>query len=106
MYNVRADLGEIIMQVKQHKQPRQLEPEIGTPILMAKGERAVTSLEIWERLDKCAVEYKLDGLRIQAHIGDTITLFSRGLENVTSMYPDIVDGLRKQIKHKCIVEGR
>ena len=56
-------------------------------------------------MDKCAVEYKLDGLRIQAHIGDTITLFSRGLENVTSMYPDIVDGLRKQIKHKCIVEG-
>ncbi|TSC83874.1 MAG: putative DNA ligase, partial [Microgenomates group bacterium Gr01-1014_16] len=34
-----------------------------------------------------------------------IVLFSRGLENVTAMYPDVVEGLAKQIKHDCIVEG-
>jgi DNA ligase-1 len=105
MYNVRADLGQIAMQIKQHKQHKQLDPEIGTPILMAKCERAETTQDIWKRLDKCAVEYKLDGLRIQAHISDTITLYSRGLENVTSMYPDICEGLQKQIKRDCIVEG-
>lgn len=105
MYNVRADLGEIIMQIKQNRQPKQLEPEIGTPVLMARAERAVNASDIWERLNKCAVEYKLDGLRIQAHINKDVTLFSRGLENVTSMYPDICDGLKKQIKSPCIVEG-
>ncbi|MBI5358793.1 ATP-dependent DNA ligase [Candidatus Amesbacteria bacterium] len=105
MYNVRADLGQIAMQIKQDIQPKQLDPEIGTPVLMAKCERAETAQDIWERLGRCAVEYKLDGLRIQAHIGETVTLFSRGLENVTSMYPDICEGLAKQIKHDCIVEG-
>lgn len=105
MYNVRADLGEIIMQIKQNRQPKQLEPEIGTPVLMARAERAVNASDIWERLNKCAVEYKLDGLRIQAHINKDVALFSRGLENVTSMYPDICDGLKKQIKSPCIVEG-
>ena len=109
MYNVRADLGEIAEMVKNSKNQKlknsKISPEIGTPILMAKCERAVTTFDIWERLDKCAVEYKLDGLRIQAHINKTVTLFSRGLENVTSMYPDICEGLARQIKHNCIVEG-
>lgn len=105
MYNVRADLGEIVRQIKQHKQPKQLNPEVGTPILMARCERAKTPQDIWERNGQCALEYKLDGLRIQAHISDTVTLFSRGLENVTHMYPDICEGLKKQIKNDCIVEG-
>ncbi len=123
MYNVRADLGEIVKLIKQHKQPRQLNPEIGTPILMARCERAKTPEEIWERNNVCALEYKLDGLRIQAHItknqihkstnsqikfknqNSNIKLFSRGLEDVTHMYPDICEGLAKQIKANCIVEG-
>jgi len=105
MYNVRADLGEIVNIIKKTG-IREIEPEIGTPILMAKAERATTADEIWERLDRCAVEYKLDGLRIQAHLKkNQVNLFSRGLENVTHMYPDIVEGLQKQIKANCIVEG-
>lgn len=110
MYNVRADLGEIAMQIKKNNKPKLLEPEQGTPILMARAERAINATDIWKRLDKCAVEYKLDGLRIQAHIGASsqgsgVRLFSRGLEDVTHMYPDICEGLVKQIKHDCIVEG-
>jgi DNA ligase-1 len=89
---------------------------------MARAERANNATGIWQRNGACAVEYKLDGLRIQAHItksqipnpksqinsklqNSNIKLFSRGLEDVTSMYPDIVEGLSKQIKHNCIVEG-
>ena len=109
MYNVRADLGEIAAEIVKYKKPRQIEPEIGTPILMAKGERAKNPGDIWERNGKCALEYKLDGLRIQAHIRageqESISLFSRGLENVTAMYPDVVEGLSEQLKQNCIVEG-
>jgi DNA ligase-1 len=48
----------------------------------------------------------LDGLRIQAHIEKSkIWLFSRGLENVTNMYPDIVEGLKKQVHEECILDG-
>src|SRR3990172_2634742 len=106
MYNVRADLGEIASEIVRHKKPRKLGSEIGTPVLMARAERAKDAAEIWERNGRCALEYKLDGLRIQAHVQrNKISLFSRGLENVTSMYPDVVEGLAKQIKHDCMVEG-
>lgn len=106
MYNVRADLGEIAEIVCSGKKIVSLEPKLGTPILMARAERAKSPEEIWERNGECAVEHKLDGLRIQAHMrGGRVELFSRGLENVTSMYPDVVAGLAKQINTDCIVEG-
>ena len=106
MYNVRADLGEIAEEIVKHKRPRRLEPEIRTPVLMARCERAEDAAEIWKRNGDCAVEYKLDGLRIQAHVDKSkVILFSRGLEDVTEMYPDVVGGLKKQVKKDCIVEG-
>ncbi|OGD00253.1 hypothetical protein A2972_03710 [Candidatus Amesbacteria bacterium RIFCSPLOWO2_01_FULL_47_33] len=111
IYNVRADLGEVVEKVKEYNSDKAIklikpEPEIGTPVLMARGERAASAREIWERTGQAAMEYKLDGLRIQAHIkSGKVNLFSRGLENVTEMYPDVVDGLEKQIKQECIVEG-
>ncbi|MEK9200511.1 MAG: DNA ligase, partial [Patescibacteria group bacterium] len=118
LYDVRADLGELARLIKENDGIKGLkvEPVIGTPILMAKAERATTADEIWER-EARAMEYKLDGLRIQAHIrtnkpgsftavqDDNVQLFSRGMEDVTAMYPDVVEGLTKQIKKDCIVEG-
>ena len=109
MYNVRADLGEVAKTIKTYRTNRTYGPEIGTPVLMARAERAKNPGEIWERNGKCAVEYKLDGLRIQAHVRageqESIRLFSRGLEEVSAMYPDVVEGLKRQIKLDCIVEG-
>jgi DNA ligase-1 len=60
-----------------------------------------------DRLGECALEYKYDGLRCQAHIAkDSIQLFSRELENITGQFPEIVEGLRSAIKAKeTIVEG-
>ncbi len=106
MYNVRADLGEIAEELVRNKKPRRIEPEIGTPILMAKAERASSGEEIWERNGRCAVEYKLDGLRIQAHVTkEEVVLFTRGMENMTEQFPEIVEGLKNQTKYDCILEG-
>ena len=45
-----------------------------------------------------AAEYKLDGERAQIHKQkDTIVIFSRSLENITSYYPDIVEKISKII---------
>lgn len=42
-----------------------------------------------------AVEDKFDGIRCQAHIENgTVKLFTRGLEDVTHSYPDVVTALR------------
>ena len=106
MYNVRADLGEIAEEVVRHKKPKEIEPELGTPVLMARAERAKSPGEIWERNGECAAEYKLDGIRVQAHVdGKEVTLFSRGLENVTAMFPEVAGALGERLRGKCMVEG-
>lgn len=108
IYNVRADLGEVAKLVKEHDNLKNLsiKPKIGTPILMAAAERATAAAEIWERNGACAVEYKLDGFRIQAHVTKSkIYLFSRGMEEMSDKFPEIVEGLQKQIAGEAIIEG-
>ena len=46
-------------------------------------------------------EFKYDGLRGQIHYtSEKITLFSRNLENMTEMYPDIIKTLKENIDPK------
>ncbi len=108
IYNVRADLGEVAKLVKEHDDLKHLsiKPKIGIPILMARCERATTAEQIWERNGMCALEYKLDGFRIQAHIKNgKLMMFSRGLEDMADKFPEVVEGLLKQIKGEAIIEG-
>lgn len=50
--------------------------------------------EIEDITDKMALEYKLDGARIQIHKNEHIKIFSRRLHDVTESLPDIVDKVR------------
>lgn len=55
---------------------------------------------------KVALEYKLDGERVQIHKNNTeVQLFSRSLEKITNHYPDIVEAVRKFSIHSCILEA-
>jgi DNA ligase-1 len=56
---------------------------------------------------KCAMEYKYDGIRVQAHITkDDVKLYSRRLEDLTKNFPDIASSLRDAFNGKeAIVEG-
>ena len=72
------------------------------------AERLGSPREILEKLGgKCVAEFKYDGERIQAHKGgNSVTLFSRRLENITDQYPDAVELLRKFVIAKdAIVEA-
>ena len=108
-YNVRPDLRFISNTLKEEgiKGLVQVKPRVGTPILMARAERMSSGEDIILKIGKGAIEKKYDGFRIQGHIKDQKTvLFSRNLENVTNMYPDIVLGIQKQLKVKeAIIEG-
>src|SRR6058998_3079644 len=77
------------------------------PIRAMLAERLETLEEIFERMGKAAVEYKYDGLRVQAHVSPKrIELFSRHLENITGQFPEIVDALRSAMTDRAsIVEG-
>src|SRR2546426_398298 len=77
------------------------------PIRAMLAERLETLEAIFERMGKAALEYKYDGLRVQAHVSPKkIELFSRHLENITVQFPEIVDGLRSAVRDRAvIVEG-
>jgi DNA ligase-1 len=108
-YHVRPDLGFIGKTLKEKGLGglKEIEPEIFTPIIMMKAERMSSASEIIKQIGKCLVEPKFDGFRLQVHFkNDQVKLFSRSLEDVTFMYPDIAEGLRQEIKADgLIIEG-
>jgi DNA ligase-1 len=109
-YNITSDLGYIAGLIAFEGLPsvEEVRVTIGKPIRMMAAQKLSTPEEIIEKLEgKLASEWKLDGERMQIHKDhDTITIFSRRLEQITPMYPDIVRIAKTQLEAKqCIVEG-
>ncbi len=102
-YNIRPDLGFIAKAVKENKF-LSVKPVVGTPILVMRAERLKNADEIVEKMGgSAAVEPKIDGLRTQLHVGKEIRIYSRGLENVTAMYPDLVTAAKKELDCKEVI---
>lgn len=109
-YNVRPDLGLIGKILKQDGIVglKNISPKAGVPILMTRAERVGKPEDILDKIGKCAIEPKYDGLRMQIHIlsKQTVKIFSRNLEDVSYMYPDLQDKVRKALKVKtAVIEG-
>ena len=108
-YNVSSDLGEVarVLASKGIDGLNGIHLKLFRPIRAMLAERLETLEEIFERMGKAALEYKYDGLRVQAHISmKKIELFSRHLENITGQFPEIVEGLRNAVRDRAvIVEG-
>lgn len=110
-YHVRPDLGFIGECLKREgmKGIRNIKPVLFTPILMMRAERLSSAKEIIEKLGQPIVEPKYDGFRLQVHYRQktkTVRLYSRNLEDVSYMYPDVVEGIRREIRaDEVILEG-
>src|SRR3989338_952048 len=82
-------------------------PQLGTPILPSLCQRLEGTEEIIEKMGMVAAEPKWDGQRIQAHVNlkdkPQIQLFTRGLENVAPMFPDLVAAISRFTN--CILDG-
>ena len=109
-YNITSDLGYVAETVAEKGLDgvKKARVTIGKPIRMMLAQRLATVEEIIEKLaGKCSAEYKLDGERFQLHKqGNRIMIYSRRLENITYMYPDVVQLALSSIKAKnAIIEG-
>ncbi|HIP65956.1 MAG TPA: ATP-dependent DNA ligase [Pyrodictium sp.] len=109
-YNLRADLGIVakILATQGIDALKNVHPEVGIPIRPMLAERLNNPVEILKKVGgKAIVEYKYDGERAQIHKkGDQVWIFSRRLENITHMYPDVVEMAKKYLKaNEAIVEG-
>ncbi|MHA1237721.1 MAG: ATP-dependent DNA ligase [Candidatus Odinarchaeia archaeon] len=109
-YNLSSDLGYIasILASKGLDAVSTVKIQVGKPIRMMLAQRLSTPEEILEKLGGvCSAEYKYDGERVQIHKQDqTVQLFSRRLENITSQYPDVCELIRANVKARdAILEG-
>ena len=75
------------------------------PMLAQMAESVEEALK--EHDGKTAFEYKLDGARIQIHkSGRDVRIFSRRLTDVTESLPEVVEVIRREVKHReIIMEG-
>lgn len=66
-----------------------------SPVAPMLAQTADTTAEALERLGEAALEFKLDGARIQFHKGgERVKIFTRQLQEVTDRLPEIVEWTR------------
>ncbi|HEV2317392.1 MAG TPA: ATP-dependent DNA ligase [Thermoplasmata archaeon] len=110
-YNLCSDLGIVASTVAASglEGLSSIHLSVGRPIRPMLAERSPDLTDVLKRMEgRAALEFKYDGLRIQAHIPaeGSATLFSRRLENITGQFPELVRELPKAIRHRpAIVEG-
>jgi len=94
-YNVSSDLGRVskILAENGIQAVSAIKIELFIPIRPMLAERVQTSKEALDKVSgKGAVEFKLDGERVQIHRKDKkVQIFSRSLENITHYYPDVAE---------------
>jgi DNA ligase-1 len=110
-YHVRPDLGFIGRTLKEQGIDAidEVKPALFTPILMMRAERMSSGAEIVERMGPAAIEPKFDGFRLQCHYSrkeNRVALYTRGLESVADTYPDVIEGITKELDvDEVIIEG-
>lgn len=109
-FNVTCDLGLVATTIDRGGMDaiRKIEVSVGSPLKVMLAERLRSIPEVVEKLGgRCAMEYKYDGIRVQAHITkDYVKLYSRRLEDLTPNFPDIALSLREHCNvEEAIVEG-
>ena len=76
------------------------------PVLPMLAGSAEDVAEALAELGQAAVEYKLDGARVQIHRrGDEVRVYSRRLNEVTGAVPELVEAALGLDAHELIVEG-
>ena len=108
-YSLGGDMGQVAYVLREEGPGRLKEFQVrpGSPIRVELAERTDTMEHLLRRLGKCAAEPKYDGIRLQVHKDGThVTIFTRNLENVTEMFPDVAAAALQQVKaRRAIFEG-
>ena len=103
-YNLVLDYAEVMRMAKGKRLSQAtLLPSRPSKVMLAI--RVETLPEAFKAVGKPALfEYKFDGFRVTIHKKEnTITLFSRRMENVTNQFPDIVKDAKECIRGKSYI---
>ncbi len=105
-YNIYPDLGSIAKKlfINGVKGLDEIDVTPFVPVLPALAERLPTIEKIVEKLGKCVVEPKYDGFRLQCHYdGENVKLFTRNLEDMSDIFPDVVKTIKENVKKYPII---
>ncbi|GGR94694.1 putative DNA ligase [Streptomyces humidus] len=79
---------------------------VGRPVLPMLAHSAPTVAEAVGRLGACAVEEKLDGIRVQVHRdGDEVRLYTRTLDDITGRLPEVTGAARRLTGARFVLDG-
>lgn len=108
-YNLCSDLGQVacVYWTEGAGGLAKIGVDVGKPVRPALAERVKNAAEIIARMGEAAVEPKLDGFRCQIHKnGDDVRIYSRNLEETTSMFPELRAAVRQQVlARSAVFEG-
>ena len=108
-YNETSDLGMIakVLWTEGISGVNGLKISVGRPVRSQLPERLPTPEKVLDKMGPVLVQTKFDGFRTQIHKnGDEVEIFSRNLEDMTHMFPEIIEGVRTQIKAEtAILDG-
>lgn len=106
-YNETSDLGLIgkTLLTGGLKEVQKLTVTVGRPIRSELCERLPNPQKVFEKMgEQIHATYKYDGFRVQIHKnGDKVSMYSRNLEDMTHMFPELIEGALKQIKAKTVI---
>jgi DNA ligase-1 len=80
--------------------------EVGRPLQPMLAQSAADVEEALERTGPAAVEWKLDGIRVQVHRdGDTVHVFTRTLDDITTRVPEVVEATLALDVRSVVLDG-
>jgi DNA ligase-1 len=83
-----------------------LKLHVGTPLQPMLAQSASSPEQAIEGSGQASVEWKLDGVRIQAHKhGDEVEVYSRTLDAITGRVPEVIDCVRSLRVRDVILDG-
>ncbi|MFZ5376337.1 MAG: ATP-dependent DNA ligase [Patescibacteria group bacterium] len=112
-YQKRADIGQLaevyLTAEGEEGLKRALEQysvKVGVPVVPSLCQRLNSATEIIEKLGQVIAEPKYDGLRVQIHLSkEACYAFTRNLEDVTHMFPEIQKMLQVLSAQSCILDA-
>jgi DNA ligase-1 len=80
--------------------------EVGRPIGPMLASSAPTIEDALAKITPAAVEWKMDGIRVQVHLRDgQVRLFTRTLDDITDRLPDVVAELSRLPARDAVLDG-
>ena len=107
-YNRTSDLGLVARTLWAEGEPGldALKVTVGKPLRPQLAERLPNPDSVIRKLGIVGVQPKYDGFRVQIHKdSDRVSIFSRNLETMTSMFPELVAAARRLNVETAILDG-